>query len=88
MQPFVSTIELKIKGATAWRARSSGGIPPLIQLREGESLQQKINETQQPNLGFFTSTNVPEAIINAAFRSGLGSSVITNRGLVKKKVDE
>lgn len=60
----------------------------MIQLREGESLQQKINETQQPNIGFFSTTDVPESIINPAFRSGLGTSVITNRGLVKKKIEE
>jgi hypothetical protein len=87
VQPFLSTIELRIDGKPAWRARSSSGVPPMIQLRPGESLQQKINETQKPNIGFFSSTDVPESIINPAFRTGLGTSVITNRGLVKKKTE-
>ena len=60
----------------------------MIQLREGESLQQKIAETQKPNLGFFSTTDVPESIINPEFRTGLGTSVITNRGLVKKESEE
>ena len=60
----------------------------MITLREGESLQQKIDENQKPNIGFFSTTDIPEAIINPAFRTGLGTSVITNRGLVKKKSEE
>lgn len=88
VQPFLSTIELRIDGKPAWRARSSSGVPPMIQLRQGESLQEKIAETQQPNIGFFSATDVPESIINPAFRTGLGTSVITNRGLVKKQAEE
>lgn len=88
VQPFLASIELKIDGKPAWRAKSSSGVPPMIVMREGESLQQKIDEAQKPNLAFFSTTNVPESIINPAFRSGLGTSVITNRGLVKKKPQE
>jgi hypothetical protein len=85
VQPLISTIELSINGQPAWRARSSRGVPPFIRLGEGETLQQKVNESQTPDIGFFASQDIPEAIVNPVFREGLGTSVITNRGLKKKE---
>ena len=85
VQPFVSSILLSLQGQPAWKAVSISGIPPTIRLRPGESAQQKVLENQHPDLVFFSKTSIPNVIINPEFRKGLGTSVITNRGLVKKK---
>ncbi|TWU54455.1 hypothetical protein Poly51_31740 [Rubripirellula tenax] len=85
VQPYLSTIELTIDGQPAWRGRSSSGVPPVVRIAEGESLQRKVDEAQAPDIGFFSTVNVPESIINPEFRTGLGVSLITNQGLEKKK---
>lgn len=84
VQPFLSSITLSIDGQPAWIAHSSVGVPTSMILREGDSLQERIDATQSPDVEFFRERDIPEAIINPAFREGLGTSLITNRGLQEK----
>lgn len=83
VQPYVSTIELAINGQPAWRARSSS-VPQSVRLEAGENLQTKLSAMQAPDIDFFDRTDIPEAILNPEFRTGLGTSLITSQGLQKK----
>ncbi|MFK8114492.1 MAG: hypothetical protein AB8B91_19990 [Rubripirellula sp.] len=83
VRPFISSILIAINGQPQWAAVSISGVPPSILLAKGETVQQKVDEMQKPNIDFFTIRDVPESFVNPEFREGLGTSLITNRGLKK-----
>ena len=64
-----------------WQSGSSTGLSSFMFLREGESAQQKANEQQRPNPGFFDRVDIPEKIFDRRYSGGFGSSVIDSRGL-------
>jgi hypothetical protein len=67
-------------------ATASGGVPPMVMLREGESLQAKLSEASQPRYDLFDSFHFPEKVIAPKYQNGLGTSLITPNGLVDQPV--
>ena len=82
--PFYSSLIVKVGDVVAWQSGTSTGAPPMIWLREGQTAQGEINKWQNPQPGFFDRVDIPDKIIDPAKRNGLGTTEVTNRGLVVK----
>ena len=80
--PFYSTLKLMVGDKQAWYGGTSTGPPPVIFLREGQTAQGEVDKWQHPNVAFFDTVSIPDRIMDPAKRSGLGSTQVTNRGLV------
>ncbi|MCA9133885.1 MAG: hypothetical protein KDA45_12050 [Planctomycetales bacterium] len=79
--PYFSTLEVVHHGRSAWHAGGGSGAPPVIFLRDGESAQSKADDMQRPDPELFSRTDIPEKIFDPAKKNGLGSSLISARGL-------
>jgi hypothetical protein len=53
-------------------------------LREGQTAQSEVSKWQNPNPGFFDQVAIPARILDPAKKNGLGTTEVTNRGLVAK----
>ncbi len=82
--PHISSIVIDVDGKTAWQAATSTSAPPVMFLREGQSVQGEANKWNQPNPGFFEAVNIPKEILDPKFSKGLGATDVTVRGLVPK----
>jgi uncharacterized membrane protein YgcG len=84
LTPYISNLELYIGEKVAWSSGTRTGAPGMVSLREGQSLQDEVNRWQNPNPDFYKTVTVPESIMDPAKRNGLGTTSVTNRGLVPK----
>ncbi|MGE0755817.1 MAG: SHD1 domain-containing protein [Pirellulaceae bacterium] len=82
VQPHISELRVEVDGKVAWMSRTSSGVPPILHLKEGESMQGEVNKWQKPNPDFFDQVRIPDRILDPAKRNGLGRTQVTNRGLV------
>jgi hypothetical protein len=82
--PFYSSLVIKLGEVVAWQGGTSTGAPPVIWLREGQTAQGEVNKWQNPQPGFFDTVEIPAEIIDPAKRNGLGTTEVTNRGLIVK----
>ncbi|MCI0357715.1 MAG: hypothetical protein L0211_04415 [Planctomycetaceae bacterium] len=82
--PFYSSLVIKVGEVVAWQGGTSTGAPPVIWLREGQTAQGEVNKWQNPHPEFFDHVEVPDKIIDPAKRNGLGTTEVTNRGLIVK----
>src|SRR5262245_1543668 len=84
VSPFYSSLVIKVGVVVAWRAGTSAGATTMIWLREGQTAQGEVNKWQSPHPEFFDGVEVPDKIIDPAKRNGLGTTEVTNRGLIVK----
>lgn len=79
--PYYSRLKLMHNGVLAWSASGGSGVPPLIHLNQGQSAQAEADAMQKPDPGLFRRVDIPEKIYDPAKKNGLGSSLISARGL-------
>lgn len=82
--PFYSSLQVKIGEQVAWSSGTSTGAPPMLWLREGQTAQGEVSKWQNPQPGFFDTVDIPDKILDPAKKNGLGTTEVTNRGLVVK----
>ncbi len=82
--PYISTMRLTIGKQVAWQSGTSSGAPHSVTLKEGETVQAEVDRWQHPNVEIFEKVEIPARIIDPAKRDGLGTTEVTNRGLVVK----
>jgi hypothetical protein len=80
--PHISTLKIAVNGKVAWQSGTSTGAPPVVRLKQGESAQEQVDKWQRPDVNFFDRTSIPDRILDPAKHEGLGTTVVTNRGLV------
>lgn len=80
--PFISTLTLAVGKNPFWTSGTSTGAPAMMMLRDGQSAQGEVDKMQRPNPEFFEGVKIPAKIMDPAKRGGLGSTKVTNRGLV------
>ena len=51
----------------------------------GQSVQETVDRFNQPNVSFFSQSVVPDSVVDPKKSKGIGTSLVTNRGLVLKK---
>ena len=83
--PYVASVKILVGNDEAWSAISSSGPPPTVSMREGDSLQSEVDRSNQPTWSFYQSVDIPTEIIDPNKRGGLGSTAVTNRGLVESE---
>lgn len=86
VQPFISSLRIEVGKDVAWMSASaSGGAPPTLRLGQGQTIQDEINLRQVPQPEFFERVVVPEKIVDPQKRNGLGTTDVTNRGLIPRE---
>lgn len=83
--PHISTLTITVGQQQAWSAGTSTGPPPLVSLRPGETVQEKVGAWEKPNVAFFQGLDIPPKIIDPAKRNGLGTSLVGSQGVVPKQ---
>lgn len=83
--PIVSSMSLKRGSEVVWQSASSSGIPPMVMLREGQSLQSEADKWQRPDIEFFDRQDVPQEVMDPKKRGGIGASDVTLKGLVPRR---
>ena len=82
--PYFSTVQILFGEKVAWSGGSSTGLSPVLWLKDGQSPQDQANRAQQPNPDFFRQVQIPEKILDPNKKRGLGTSLISSRGLTPK----
>jgi hypothetical protein len=82
--PYYSSLVIKVGEVVAWQGGTSTGAPPVIWLRDGQTAQGEVSKMQNPHPEFFDHVEIPDKIIDPAKRNGLGTTEVTNRGLIVK----
>jgi hypothetical protein len=82
--PFVSSLVLKLGDKVLWQSGTSTGAPPVLFLRDGQTAQGEVNKWQNPDPDFFSRVKIPDKLIDPDKRNGLGTTDVTNRGLIAK----
>jgi hypothetical protein len=80
--PYVSSLRLMIGDKVAWQSGTSSGAPGVIMLKEGQTAQGEVDKWQHPNPEFFDKVVIPAKILDPTKRTGLGTTQVTNRGLI------
>jgi len=80
--PHVAEVRVEVDGERAWQESTRTGAPPRMRLREGDTVQGEISRWQRPQPEFFETLDVPERLLDPKKRYGLGTTQVTNRGLV------
>ena len=81
--PYVASVKVMVGDDEAWSNISSSGPPPVVSMREGDSLQSEIDRSNQPTWSFYQTVDIPTEIVDPKKRGGLGSTAVSNRGLVE-----
>jgi hypothetical protein len=79
--PYFSTMKLTYNGQVAWQQGGGSGAPGVMFLKKGESAQARASEMQKPYPALFRNIDVPEKIFDPSKKKGLGTSLISSRGL-------
>jgi hypothetical protein len=83
--PHIASLKLQVGTATAWSTGTSSGAPPVVRLKEGETAQAEVEKWQKPHPEFFDGVKIPDRILDPKYRNGLGTTLVTNRGLIPKE---
>lgn len=79
---LVSRLTIRENGKEIlWEAKQIAGAPHMITQKEGQSLQQAINETTAPNVAYFLTLNMPKHIARHPKGGTYGTSSLTPQGL-------
>jgi hypothetical protein len=77
----VSRITIREKGNVLWEARQLIGAPYFITQKEGQSLQQAVNESTAPGVAYFLTLNLPRQLARHPKGGTYGTSTLTPQGL-------
>ena len=66
---------------TLWDASSISGAPHLLNLKNGQSLQDALAPYQQPNLEFFSVTKLPQHVARPNEKGAFGASLLNSQGI-------
>lgn len=81
-QPYFSKLELLYGGEIAWSSTGgSGGLPSVVFVTDGGSIQSEINKNAHANPEHYERTDIPEDIYDPNKKNGIGVSTISAQGL-------
>jgi hypothetical protein len=79
--PFLAHLRLDCAGTAAWQSGTSSGAPPILFLKDGQSVQAEVDKWQRPQPEFFENLDIPDRVLDPAVRLGLGATKVSNKGL-------
>ncbi len=77
-------LQISVGDTVAWSSGTSSGAPPFISLQPGQSAQAEVEKWNNPYPQFYETVDIPDSILDPKKRNGLGTTEVTNRGLVPK----
>jgi hypothetical protein len=80
--PYLTSLRLMMGKKAVWQSGTGNGIPPIVTLYEGRTVQDEVDRWQHPNVEFFETVLIPTRVMDPAKRIGLGTTMVTNRGLI------
>jgi hypothetical protein len=85
ISPHVSQYRILLGNEVVWQNSTVAGAPPMVHTQGGQSVQESVDRFNLPNVAFFSQAVVPDTVIDPKKSKGIGTSLVTNRGLVQKK---
>jgi hypothetical protein len=82
--PYISSLKVLVGDQTAWWSTTASGAPSIVRLKEGEAVQDEVDKWQKPRPEFFDTVKIPQRILDPKYKNGLGTTMVTNRGLIPK----
>ncbi|MBI3860393.1 MAG: hypothetical protein HY290_00705 [Planctomycetia bacterium] len=68
-------------GKVVWESVSVNGAPMMLHLKEGQTVQDALNQYQKPNLQFFSSVKLPQYVARPGDAIAYGASSLTPQGI-------
>jgi hypothetical protein len=79
VREYLTTLKFVHQGQTAWQTGSSS-IPHMIQLKEGETIDQVLRRSEKPTYGLFEKVELPKLLAKPSESRGLGMTRLTVNG--------
>ncbi len=80
VQEYISRVKFVYQGKTAWES-SSYNIPHMVSLRNGQTMESFLKETEKPNYDFFSKVELPKRLTRPTGTPTLGSSPVSPAGI-------
>ena len=80
-KPHVANIKIKRDDQIIWQTGTSSGPPPFVRVRQGSSVQSKVDDFSKSQIGFFKTVRIDEEIIDPRYSRGFGKSILGLRGI-------
>lgn len=77
----ISRLRIVENGKTIWEAMAVGGAPAVLQIKDGETIEQALAPYRTPNLAFFEVVGIPREVARGAEAGAFGFSQITPQGI-------
>lgn len=81
--PYIAVLKIFVGKEEVWATVSSTGPPSVVSMREGDTLQGQVDRGNQPMWNYYATIDIPTELIDPNKRRGLGTTAVTNRGLVE-----
>ena len=78
MTPFTASFKIISQKDELWNRASTNGMPHMLHMREGQSVQEAVRQYEKPNLKFFESLVIPPKILKPEIKMGIGTSTVVN----------
>ena len=86
--PYFSNLSVTEGQTRIWSSgSSSGGAPSFMWVRDGESIQSKVSQTERADPDFFNRVKLPGRILHPRYKGGFGTSVYSKVGLTAKPME-
>jgi hypothetical protein len=76
LTPFTADLEIRRDATVLWKRSTVNRIPPLLQLKEGETVQDAVRRYEKPDAAFFARLNLPPRILKPEITSQVGRSIL------------
>lgn len=80
-QEYFVRLKFVHQGQCVWESACSSNPGFMIHLKEGETVEQRLRESEKPNYGWFTTVELPKIAVKASQGGTLGQSWVTPNGL-------
>jgi hypothetical protein len=79
-QQHMVRLKFVAQGQTIWET-SSSNVPGFLQLKEGETVEQRLRQHEKPNYDWFKAIEIPKIATKSSANGTLGQSIVTTAGL-------
>ncbi|PHS00750.1 MAG: hypothetical protein COA78_23640 [Blastopirellula sp.] len=78
MTPFTASFKIMSRNDELWNRASTNGMPFMLHMKEGQSIQEAVRQYEKPNLKFFETLVIPPKILKPEIKKAIGTSSIVN----------
>lgn len=78
LTPFTAELEIRRGSDVLWRRSTTNHIPPMLRLKEGETVQDAVKSYEKPDAGFFALLQLPPRIPKPEISQQVGRSMLND----------